>query len=127
MLAPENVLVPAFHWYWLPPVAVSVACCPKQMVVSNPAYTEPLSVDRKSTRLNSSYANISYAVFCLKKKIEQKFPQAPIPNFVAMEILVFAFLIVVFLLVRSRLSVESPGCLQHVFDSIPGLVARQSR
>src|SRR3712207_8761608 len=25
-------------------------------------------LDRKSTRLNSSYANISYAVFCLKKK-----------------------------------------------------------
>src|SRR3712207_7870564 len=25
-------------------------------------------VDRKSTRLNSSHANISYAVFCLKKK-----------------------------------------------------------
>src|SRR3712207_8062915 len=28
------------------------------------SYTE----DRKSTRLNSSHANISYAVFCLKKK-----------------------------------------------------------
>src|SRR3712207_4555447 len=27
-----------------------------------------LAVDRKSTRLNSSHANISYAVFCLKKK-----------------------------------------------------------
>src|SRR3712207_8058659 len=27
-----------------------------------------LGVDRKSTRLNSSHANISYAVFCLKKK-----------------------------------------------------------
>src|SRR3712207_8128643 len=27
-----------------------------------------LMVDRKSTRLNSSHANISYAVFCLKKK-----------------------------------------------------------
>src|SRR3712207_8202757 len=26
-------------------------------------------VDRKSTRLNSSHANISYAVFCLKKKL----------------------------------------------------------
>src|SRR3712207_7944840 len=26
--------------------------------------------DRKSTRLNSSHANISYAVFCLKKKLE---------------------------------------------------------
>src|SRR3712207_6893142 len=28
----------------------------------------PNSLDRKSTRLNSSHANISYAVFCLKKK-----------------------------------------------------------
>src|SRR5947209_15256142 len=28
-----------------------------------------VAVDRKSTRLNSSHANISYAVFCLKKKI----------------------------------------------------------
>src|SRR3712207_4960783 len=27
-----------------------------------------IRVDRKSTRLNSSHANISYAVFCLKKK-----------------------------------------------------------
>src|SRR3712207_8658505 len=27
-----------------------------------------LKLDRKSTRLNSSHANISYAVFCLKKK-----------------------------------------------------------
>src|SRR3712207_8692676 len=31
------------------------------------AVLEP-GVDRKSTRLNSSHANISYAVFCLKKK-----------------------------------------------------------
>src|SRR3712207_8557347 len=29
---------------------------------------EPADGDRKSTRLNSSHANISYAVFCLKKK-----------------------------------------------------------
>src|SRR3712207_8141851 len=29
---------------------------------------EALISDRKSTRLNSSHANISYAVFCLKKK-----------------------------------------------------------
>src|SRR3712207_7173985 len=31
-------------------------------------YTSP---DRKSTRLNSSHANISYAVFCLKKKTKK--------------------------------------------------------
>src|SRR3712207_6906786 len=30
-----------------------------------------MAVDRKSTRLNSSHANISYAVFCLKKKKKQ--------------------------------------------------------
>src|SRR5438445_7656356 len=29
-------------------------------------------IDRKSTRLNSSHANISYAVFCLKKKKHNK-------------------------------------------------------
>src|SRR3712207_8371631 len=29
---------------------------------------EAVDPDRKSTRLNSSHANISYAVFCLKKK-----------------------------------------------------------
>src|SRR3712207_7206976 len=38
----------------------SCASCTK------PGFTR---TDRKSTRLNSSHANISYAVFCLKKKI----------------------------------------------------------
>src|SRR5690348_4233807 len=31
-------------------------------------------LDRKSTRLNSSHPSISYAVFCLKKKITTSFP-----------------------------------------------------
>src|SRR3712207_8309757 len=38
-----------------------------QLIVVGVALTD-LSPDRKSTRLNSSHANISYAVFCLKKK-----------------------------------------------------------
>src|SRR3712207_8266254 len=33
----------------------------------SPRQVRQLSADRKSTRLNSSHANISYAVFCLKK------------------------------------------------------------
>src|SRR3712207_8905457 len=39
-----------------------------------------LGEDRKSTRLNSSHANISYAVFCLKKKHDkpQITPHCPI-------------------------------------------------
>src|SRR3712207_8791015 len=32
-----------------------------------PPNTAPSATDRKSTRLNSSHANISYAVFCLQK------------------------------------------------------------
>src|SRR3712207_8406925 len=39
----------------------------KRLVVVE-GYTDVLALDRKSTRLNSSHANISYAVFCLKKK-----------------------------------------------------------
>src|SRR3712207_7102923 len=35
---------------------------------AQPPALHPGGEDRKSTRLNSSHANISYAVFCLKKK-----------------------------------------------------------
>src|SRR3712207_7696551 len=41
---------------------------------------EAIREDRKSTRLNSSHANISYAVFCLKKKnraVSKLLPTSP--------------------------------------------------
>src|SRR3712207_8082548 len=37
------------------------------LVIPDTAKEKPQEGDRKSTRLNSSHANISYAVFCLKK------------------------------------------------------------
>src|SRR3712207_7431133 len=48
----------------------------KKVVITCPAKDEDITLvlgvkDRKSTRLNSSHANISYAVFCLKKKTIQ--------------------------------------------------------
>src|SRR3712207_8116136 len=51
-----------------------------EVIATESAYTTSFSSlttvnvnrDRKSTRLNSSHANISYAVFCLKKKKKQK-------------------------------------------------------
>src|SRR3712207_7089309 len=51
-------------------VAELLACNPEIVIVSLSAHggTGPEARDRKSTRLNSSHANISYAVFCLKKK-----------------------------------------------------------
>src|SRR3712207_7132818 len=38
------------------------------LLVDPDAVVAHADLDRKSTRLNSSHANISYAVFCLKKK-----------------------------------------------------------
>src|SRR3712207_7483584 len=37
-------------------------------ITGNTIENAQCGIDRKSTRLNSSHANISYAVFCLKKK-----------------------------------------------------------
>src|SRR5215472_1105167 len=58
--------------------------------------------------------------------IEPKYPSQPIPNSFSMELLVFIFLLVIFLWLRSRLSVESPGGLQHCFEGIEGFVLGQS-
>src|SRR5947209_16355287 len=43
-----------------------------QRVAADTAELGEQMTDRKSTRLNSSHANISYAVFCLKKKRTNK-------------------------------------------------------
>jgi F-type H+-transporting ATPase subunit a len=58
--------------------------------------------------------------------IHPEHPQAPISNAVAMQLLVFIFLIAVFVLVRSRLSVDKPGALQHVFEGAHGFIEDQS-
>src|SRR3712207_6948849 len=48
------------------------------VIVATPGRLEDLlERDRKSTRLNSSHANISYAVFCLKKKTTACLAPAP--------------------------------------------------
>src|SRR3712207_7417017 len=56
-----------------PATADPVAALPKdatreQKQAAQKQQREQVAADRKSTRLNSSHANISYAVFCLKKK-----------------------------------------------------------
>jgi len=58
--------------------------------------------------------------------IAPQYPQAPITNAVAMQLLVFLFLVVAFYLVRSRLSVDNPGALQHLFEGAHGFVEGQS-
>jgi F-type H+-transporting ATPase subunit a len=59
--------------------------------------------------------------------IQPEYPQAPIHNALAMELVVFVFLVILFLLVRASLSVEKPGALQHTVEGIVGFVENQSR
>src|SRR3712207_7363019 len=47
---------------------VDLAAGPADRATDSLAARRIPAADRKSTRLNSSHANISYAVFCLKKK-----------------------------------------------------------
>ena len=58
--------------------------------------------------------------------VEPRHSQAPINNAFAMELLVFMFLVILFLLVRSRLSVDNPGGLQHAFEWVEGFIQNQS-
>ncbi len=58
--------------------------------------------------------------------ITPAYPQAPISNAVAMQVLVFAFLVAVFAILRSRISVDNPGALQHVFEGVHGFINGQS-
>jgi len=58
--------------------------------------------------------------------ISPQYPQAPISNAVAMELVVFLFLVVLFLLARRRLSVDNPGALQHIFEGAHGFIVDQS-
>src|SRR6266849_161230 len=59
--------------------------------------------------------------------INPQYPRAPITNAFAMQLLVFLFLVVLFALVCTRLSVGSPGGLQHVFEGAHGFVEGQSQ
>ena len=53
-------------------------------------------------------------------------PEAPITNAVAMQILVVGIMLLFFILVRMRLSVENPGGLQHVAEGLHNFIQGQS-
>src|SRR3712207_8740832 len=63
--------LPGHHPTW--PISLhsdpdSLGAGDQATMASSRTLAHVLAQDRKSTRLNSSHANISYAVFCLKKK-----------------------------------------------------------
>jgi F-type H+-transporting ATPase subunit a len=53
-------------------------------------------------------------------------PAAPIPDFVAMQILVVGLLVMVFAIVRANLSVENPSGLQHAMEGLYGFISDMS-
>jgi len=55
-----------------------------------------------------------------------EYPQAPISNAFSMELLVVGFLILLFLLTRTRLSVDNPRALQHIFEGAHGFITGQA-
>src|SRR5215469_15464107 len=59
--------------------------------------------------------------------IEPHYPQAPITNALAMEVLVFGLLLITFTLLRFRLSVDHPGAMQHIFEGLHEFIKGQSR
>ncbi len=58
--------------------------------------------------------------------IHVQHPEAPIANYVAMQIFVVLVAILLFIAVRVKLSVENPGFLQHMFEGIHGFISGQS-
>ena len=57
--------------------------------------------------------------------VHPKYPQAPITNAFAMELLVFLILVAYFVIVRVTLNVEKPGAFQHVAEMTNSFVADQ--
>ncbi len=74
--------------------------------------------------LNKYLAGVTNAILGVFH-LHSSHPQAPITNYVAMQLVVFVLLTLIFAAVRSRLSVENPSNLQHVFESIDAMISQQ--
>jgi len=74
------------------------------------------------TALLNRWLGAPVLALLLKLHIHPKYPATPITNAVAMEILVVLLLTIFFIVVRTRLSVERPGGLQHTMEAVYGFV-----
>src|SRR2546429_3673008 len=69
---PRSTLFPYTTLFRSLRVLPLLPACAVEVVLALPPQYAPTERDRKSTRLNSSHGYISYAVFCLKKKNQNK-------------------------------------------------------
>lgn len=77
--------------------------------------------------LNKYFGGVANALLsALHIHLSTRRQQAPITNYVAMEILVFVVLVLFFIAARMSLSVEKPGVLQHAVEWMNSFVSDQS-
>ena len=76
--------------------------------------------------LNRYFAGVANAILNAFH-LHAAYPRAPITNYMAMQLLVFVLLVLFFAIVRARLSVDDPGALQHVIESINSFISEQSQ
>jgi len=74
--------------------------------------------------LNKYFAGVANAILGIFH-LHAAHPKAPIANYVAMQILVFVLLVLLFAVVRARLSVENPDPLQQLMESVESFVSTQ--
>ena len=75
--------------------------------------------------LNKYFAGVANAILGIFH-LHPQYPQAPIPNYVAMQLVVFVLILLFFVVVRARLSVDDPGKMQHLMEEIDSFVTKQS-
>ena len=75
--------------------------------------------------LNKHFAGVANAVLAAVH-VHPSDPRAPITNYVAMQLLVFALMVLSFIVVRARLSVDNPGAMQHMVEGLDSFVSNQA-
>ncbi|MGA7463675.1 MAG: F0F1 ATP synthase subunit A [Candidatus Korobacteraceae bacterium] len=75
--------------------------------------------------LNKHFAGVANAILSAVH-VQPANPQAPITNYIAMQLLVFVLLLLFFLYVRMRLSVDSPGAMQHIAEVLNSFIGDQA-
>jgi F-type H+-transporting ATPase subunit a len=75
--------------------------------------------------LNEHFAGLANAVLSLFH-VHAPYPQAPIDNAFAMEVIVFGVLLVFFVAVRATLSIDRPGPVQHIAEMLHEFVSGQA-
>jgi F-type H+-transporting ATPase subunit a len=75
--------------------------------------------------LNHHFAGLANAILALVH-VHPQYPQAPIDNPLAMELLIFFALLLFFVLVRATLSVDKPGPVQNIAEMLHEFVSGQA-